>query len=175
MEFNNSLALQRYWLRTLYGVLQVQLNENDTVVLTEDKIEIIEPDIPAQNGVVHVISQVLAPPALEFQACYAFSTTPPPTTPPPTTPPPTTPPPITLNLPPLHLPPSTYHPSTYHPSTYYLPPTTPPPTTLPPTTPPPTTLPPNATVPESLSQKPGNEAPAKTDSSGSGESKLYDY
>ena len=124
VEFNNSLALQRYWLRTLYGFLRVQLNENDTVVLTEDKIEIIEPDIPAQNRVVHVISQVLVPLALEFQACYAFSTTPPPTTHPPITPPPTTRPP----------------------------PTTPPPTTLPPTTPPPTTLPPNATVPESLSQ-----------------------
>ena len=120
VEFNNSLALQRYWVRSLFGPLRVQLDENNTVVLSEDKIEITEPDIPAQNGVVHIISQVLAPPSLDFRDCYPFSTTPPPTTPPPTTPLPTTPPPTTLppttlsnttlpnttsHLPLLHLPP----------------------------------------------------------------------
>ena len=165
VEFNNSLALQRYWVRSLFGPLRVQLDENNTVVLSEDKIEITEPDIPAQNGVVHIISQVLAPPSLDFRDCYSFSTTPPPTTPLPTTPPPTTPPPTT--------PPPTTLPNTTLPNTT-LPNTTLPNTTSPPATPPPTTSPPNATVPGSLSQRPGNEAPAKDDASGSGEIGLYE-
>ena len=155
VEFNNSLALQRYWVRTLFGPLQVELDENNTVVLGEDKIEITEPDIPAQNGVVHIINQVLAPPSLDFRDCYPFSTTPPPTIPPPTTLPPTT-------LPNTTLPNTT------------LPNTTSPPTTFPPTTPPPATSPPNATVPGSLSQRPGNEPPAEDEDSGSGESRLYE-
>ena len=86
VEFSNSLALQRNWIRTLLGHLQVQVNDNSTIVLGDDKVEIVEPDIPAQNGVVHIINEVLAPPVLDFQSCFVFSTTPPPTTVPPTTP-----------------------------------------------------------------------------------------
>ena len=175
VEFNNSLALQRYWVRSLFGPLRVQLDENNTVVLSEDKIEITEPDIPAQNGVVHIISQVLAPPSLDFRDCYPFSTTPPPTTPPPTTPLPTTPPPTTLpptTLSNTTLPNTTSPPATPPPTT--SPPATPSPTTSPPATPPSTTSPPNATVPGSLSQRPGNEAPAEDGASGSGEIGLYE-
>ena len=175
VEFNNSLALQRYWVRSLFGPLRVQLDENNTVVLSEDKIEITEPDIPAQNGVVHIISQVLAPPSLDFRDCYPFSTTPPPTTPPPTTPLPTTPPPTTLpptTLSNTTLPNTTSPPATPPPTT--SPPATPSPTTSPPATPPSTTSPPNATVPGSLSQRPGNEAPAEDGASGSGEIRLYE-
>ena len=80
VEFSNSLTLQRNWIRTLFGHLRVQVNDNSTIVLGEDNVEIIEPDIPAQNGVVHIIDEVLAPPVLDFQGCFAFSTTPPPTT-----------------------------------------------------------------------------------------------
>lgn len=72
---------------------------NGTILLgqTDPRAMIITPDIPASNGVLHVIDRVLIPPNFDYGMCQALvPTTPPPTTPPPTTMPPTTMAPTTL-------------------------------------------------------------------------------
>ncbi len=86
-EYKASLSLQRYGVLTFSGQpLLLATTGNGTLLLGEDRVEVVEPDIPAINGVVHVIDEVLAPPELEFGDCEIFAPTepPPPTQPPPT-------------------------------------------------------------------------------------------
>ena len=76
--------------------------ENGTLFLGDlgNQIPITTADIPASNGVIHVIDGVLMPPDFDYGQCQPFvPTTPPPTTPPPTTLPPTTMPPPTTAAP----------------------------------------------------------------------------
>lgn len=79
VEYSTSLSLQRYWVRTL-SVLPLLLDttENGTLLLGEDQVEVVQADIPASNGVVHAISEVLAVPELDFGDCEIFAPTEPP-------------------------------------------------------------------------------------------------
>ena len=77
--------------------------ENGTIFLGDlgNQIPITTADIPASNGVIHVIDGVLMPPDFDYGQCQRFvpTTPPPPTTLPPTTmPPPTTAAPTTMPM-----------------------------------------------------------------------------
>ncbi len=86
VEYQASLSLRRYWVRTSADCpLLLTTTANGTLLLGEDHVEVTEFDIPASNGVVHAIDEVLAPPEFDFGNCEIFAPTdpPPPTTPPP--------------------------------------------------------------------------------------------
>ena len=95
VEYNTSLALRQWQYTLLLRYLRVHAFANGSIFLGTNLTEIVVPNIPAQNGVIHIIDGVLLPPNFSFGMCQQFVPTPPPTTPPPTTPPPTTPPPTT--------------------------------------------------------------------------------
>ena len=85
-EYQSSLSLNRYWvLTTSSDYLRVSVNENGTVVLSNDlSVRIIDGDVRARNGVMHVIDRVLPLQGLALGECERFATTAPP--PLPTTP-----------------------------------------------------------------------------------------
>lgn len=92
-EYTPSLSLRQFTHTLQLQPIRLNTDENGTITLINERPStIIMPDIPASNGVVHVVDNVLIPPNFNFGKCEEFvPTTPPPTTQP-TTMPPTTPP-----------------------------------------------------------------------------------
>ena len=78
VEYEASLSLQRYWVITFSGQFVLIQMINGTIFLGEDRVELIQSDIRARNGVVHVINEVLAPPVFDFGVCEPFAPTEPP-------------------------------------------------------------------------------------------------
>ena len=100
VNYNNSLFRQLSLGTLLKKSIRVNSVLNGSVFLTDEMIEIVETDIEARTGVIHVVDGVLMPPDFDFGKCQIFvPTAPPPTTPPPTTPLPTTLPSTTEPLP----------------------------------------------------------------------------
>ena len=105
VDYNSTIFRQLSLSTLLLKDIRVNTFPNGSVFLTDEMIEVIETDIEARTGVIHVIDGILLPPEFDFGKCQAFvPTTPPPTTAPPTTVPPTTGPPTTT--PPTTEPPS---------------------------------------------------------------------
>jgi len=98
-EYNTSLALRPWQYTLLLRYLRVHSFANGSIFLGTNLTEIVEPNIPAQNGVIHVINGVLRPPNFDFGMCQRFVPTPPPPTTPPS-PSPSQPPPTSPSAPP---------------------------------------------------------------------------
>jgi hypothetical protein len=95
-EYTPSLSLRGFshtLLRT--HVLSLMTSPDGNITFTTDPpANIVTANIPASNGVIHIIDAVLIAPNMDFGMCSEFvPTTPPPTTPPATTPAPETTPP----------------------------------------------------------------------------------
>ena len=81
-EYTPSLTLRMFSYTRLPGqVLHLTTNANGVIVFQLNNGTITEPNIPASNGVIHIIDRVLIPPNFDFGRCSEFV----PTTPPPTT------------------------------------------------------------------------------------------
>ena len=92
-EYTPSLSLREFtYTLNIPNVIRLTTNANGSITfLTTPPSTIVVENIPASNGVIHVIDGVLFPPNLDYNECEEFvPTTPPPTTAPPTTDPPTT-------------------------------------------------------------------------------------
>ena len=95
-DYNVTLALQGYIYTLLQRPIIISTDDRGIFLNRDPSVRIVEPNIPALNGVIHEVNAVLMPQGFTFGKCQEFApTTPPPTTPPPTTAPPTTPPPTT--------------------------------------------------------------------------------
>lgn len=95
-EYTPSLILRMFsYTRLPSQVLHLTTDESGTIVFqTTPPASIIQANIPARNGVIHIIDGVLMPPNFDYMNCQQFvpTTVPPTTMPMPTTPPMTTPP-----------------------------------------------------------------------------------
>ena len=70
-EYSTTLS-QRTRLYTFNGryYLSVSTNEDGAIFVTENRIPLEEMDIPASNGVIHAIPEVIVPPLVDFdQIC----------------------------------------------------------------------------------------------------------
>ena len=77
-EYNTSIALQR-WLYTLQlQFIQVHSFRDGSISLGSDVVPIIATNIPARNGVIHVVDRILFPPTFDFGMCQRFVPTEPP-------------------------------------------------------------------------------------------------
>ncbi len=87
-DFTPSLALRQfaYTLQLQVVYLMDNNGSGNITFRTDPPTSIIRPDIPASNGVIHVIDGLLIPPGFNYGSCTEFV----PTTPPPATTPPTT-------------------------------------------------------------------------------------
>ena len=62
--------------------LIISSDDNGTILVTRDQIPIQEADIPANNGVIHVLPNVIVPPGIDFEKlCPTVATTLPPIVP----------------------------------------------------------------------------------------------
>ena len=105
-EYTPSLSLRQFTYTLQLQPIHLLTDSEGTITfLTQPRSTIVTPNIPASNGVIHVVDNVLIPPNMDYGECINLvPTTPPPTTmmttPPPTTmmttPPPTTAPPTTM-------------------------------------------------------------------------------
>ena len=103
-EYTPSLCLRGYTYTLQLSAINLRKNGSVITFLTDPPSNIIEPNIPASNGVIHVVDNLLIPPNLDFGGCSEFvpTTTPAPTDPP-TTAPPTTADPLTTTTDPSNI------------------------------------------------------------------------
>lgn len=79
-EYSSSIAFQR-WLYTLrLEYLQVHASQDGSLALGFDIVPVIATDIPARNGVLHVVESILFPPVFNYGMCQRFVPTEPPPT-----------------------------------------------------------------------------------------------
>ena len=92
-DYNTTLSLQGFIHTLQLSPILVTTDSSGNISLSRDMaVQITVSNIPASNGVIHVINGVLMPTGFNFGKCQEFApTTPPPTTPPPTMPPTTIP------------------------------------------------------------------------------------
>lgn len=93
-EYTTSLSLRQFTYTLQSNPILLETDSEGTItLLTSPPATITVPNIPASNGVIHIIDGVLIPPNFDYGGCIEFV----PTTQPPTTAPPTTAPPPTSN------------------------------------------------------------------------------
>lgn len=85
-HYNSSLALHNFFYTLLLQFIRVDVADNGTIFLGPDRVRIIPPSIPARNGVIHVVENVLIPPDFNYGMCEQFVPTTQPPTPTPTEP-----------------------------------------------------------------------------------------
>lgn len=83
-EYSSSLSLREFTYTLLqYQVIRLQTSSDGVITFSNNPpSNIIVADIPASNGVIHVVDSVLIPANMDFEMCSDFV----PTTPPATTP-----------------------------------------------------------------------------------------
>jgi len=80
-EYTSSLAVHSGLHTLQLSTFRLSQAEGENLIIeTDPPASIVEPDIPASNGVLHVINDVLIPPNLDFGACSSFVPTSPPQT-----------------------------------------------------------------------------------------------
>ena len=80
VEYTSSLSRRSYLYTLLLSYMNVYAFSNGTILLGDNKVQIIQPDIPASNGVIHVVNGWVIPPSFNFGKCQELV----PTMPPPT-------------------------------------------------------------------------------------------
>lgn len=98
-EYTSSLSLRQFTYTLQRQPIRLMTDAQGNIIFqTNPPSSIIDANISAINGVIHVIDNVLIPPNMDYGECAEFvPTTPPPTTPPTTTM--TTPPATTMTTP----------------------------------------------------------------------------
>ena len=72
INYLSSLS-QRMWLYTrLLTHMQVSLGENGEVLLGEPEVPIATPNIPASNGVIHIVDDLIFPRQFDYGDCMSF-------------------------------------------------------------------------------------------------------
>ena len=84
-DYNTTIALQGYIYSLLVRPIIVSTDEMGIFLNRDPSVRIVEPNIPASNGVIHEINAVLMPADFTFGKCQEFAPTAPPTTMPMTT------------------------------------------------------------------------------------------
>lgn len=78
-EYSSSLVYQK-WLYTLRSeYLLVHASRDGSLALGSDIVRVITTDIPARNGVIHVVESILFPSVFDYGMCQQFVPTEPPT------------------------------------------------------------------------------------------------
>lgn len=96
-EYTPSLSLREFTYTLLrYQVIRLTTSPEGVITFSNNPpSNIIAANIPASNGVIHVVDSVLIPPNMDFGMCSDLVPTTEPPTEPPTTPAPATMPPVT--------------------------------------------------------------------------------
>ena len=75
-EFTPTLSQRKYVPTFTYWYLVVSMSDEGGVLITRDEIPIEDPDLPARNGVIHVIPEAIVPSRIDFERlCPDIATT----------------------------------------------------------------------------------------------------
>ena len=72
LEYLSSLALRNWIFTNLRIHLPIETGNNGEVLLGSSEIPITVPNIPATDGVVHIINELLFPPGFDYGECEPF-------------------------------------------------------------------------------------------------------
>lgn len=72
LEYLSSLALRNWIFTNLRIHLPIKTGNNGEVLLGSSEIPITVPNIPATDGVVHIINELLFPPHFDYGECESF-------------------------------------------------------------------------------------------------------
>ena len=65
-EYSSTLSQRTVVCTINYHYLSVSTDEDGTIFVTDDRIPLEDTDIPANNGVIHALPQVIVPPRVDF-------------------------------------------------------------------------------------------------------------
>ncbi|KAL5459887.1 hypothetical protein EMCRGX_G033275 [Ephydatia muelleri] len=80
VEYTSSLSHRTYLYTMLLSYTNVYAFPNGTILLGTNTVQITQPNIPASNGVIHIVNGLAIPPSFNFGKCQQLV----PTTSPPT-------------------------------------------------------------------------------------------
>ena len=81
VEYTSSLSRRSFLYTLLLSYMNVYASSNGTIFLGGNKVQIVQANIPASNGVIHVVNGVAIPPSFNFGKCQQLVPTLPPPTP----------------------------------------------------------------------------------------------
>eukprot|EP00731_Ephydatia_muelleri_P030540 Em0022g54a len=81
VEYTSSLSHRTYLYTMLLSYTNVYAFPNGTILLGTNKVQITQPNIPASNGVIHIVNGLAIPPSFNFGKCQQLVPTAPPPTP----------------------------------------------------------------------------------------------
>eukprot|EP00731_Ephydatia_muelleri_P030538 Em0022g52a len=81
VEYTSSLSHRTYLYTMLLSYTNVYAFPNGTILLGTNKVQITQPNIPASNGVIHIVNGLAIPPSFNFGKCQQLVPTASPPTP----------------------------------------------------------------------------------------------
>ena len=69
VEYTSSLSHRTYLYTMLLSYTNVYAFPNGTILLGTNKVQITQPNIPASNGVIHIVNGLAIPPSFNFGKC----------------------------------------------------------------------------------------------------------